>query len=82
MRALNQTKSPHHDFGLDGISADFAGRIATAVWFGKLSEEAAREALWSYAMASHGGMRRDAMTMLEALLAEYRRRREQQDICW
>lgn len=66
---------------LTRISAEFAGQLATAVWLRKLTDEAAREALWSYAMSCHGGTRPEAMRMLEALTAEYRRRRDWQDAC-
>jgi len=63
------------------IAADFAGQIAIAVWLGKLTEEAAREALGSYAMACHQRKGTPSVSMREALYCEYRRRRERQDAC-
>jgi hypothetical protein len=63
------------------IAAGFAGQIAVAVWLGKLSDEAAREALESYALACHQAKRTPRATMIEALMCEYRRRREGQDMC-
>ena len=67
--------------GLSLIACDFVGQIATAVWLEKLSDAAAREALWSYALACHRGKRWESMGLSEALIAEYRRRRERQDAC-
>lgn len=67
--------------GLSLIAADFAGQIATAVWLGKLTGEAAREALWCYSLACHRGKRWESIAMREALTVEYRRRRERQDAC-
>ncbi len=66
---------------LSTMAADFAGHIATAVWLGKLSDEAAREALGSYALACYRSRRTPAAGMTEALYSEYRRRREWQDAC-
>lgn len=66
---------------LNSAAADFAGQIAIAVWLGKLTEEAAREALASYAMACHQAKRISCVRLKEALVAEYRRRRERQDAC-
>lgn len=76
-------ESESHDaHGFDSVSIEFAGQIATAVWLGKLSDEGAREALWSYAMACHAGARLDAARMLEGLITEYQRRRAGQELCW
>jgi len=66
---------------LSTIATDFAGQIAVAVWLGKLTDEAAREALVSYAMACHQAKRMPCVRLREALVCEYRRRREQQDAC-
>lgn len=67
-------------YRLTRIESDFAGQIATAVWLRRLTDEAAREALGSYAIACHGG--REARAGLRAALErEYRRCRERQDIC-
>jgi hypothetical protein len=82
MSGVDEMNGRHDERGLGMIAAEFAGQIATAVWLRKLSEEAAREALGSYARACHSGTRRDAAGLLDALVAEYRRRREQQDVCW
>lgn len=65
---------------LTQVAADFAGQIATAVWLRRLTDEAAREALGSYALACAAtGPARERMGA--ALLSEYRRRRERQDAC-
>jgi hypothetical protein len=66
---------------LNTVAADFAGQIAIAVWLGKLTEEAAHEALGSYAMACHQARRTPCLRLREALVIEYRRRRERQDAC-
>ena len=66
---------------LNTIAADFAGEIAISVWLGKLTEEAAHEALGSYAMASHRARGMHCGRLREALVGEYRRRRERQDAC-
>ena len=66
---------------LNTVAAEFVGQIATAVWLSKLTDKAAQEALWSYAMACHHGKRARSMRMRSALLSEYRRRRERQEAC-
>ena len=66
--------------GLTRLDADFTVQIATAVWLSRLSEEAALEALNSYAIASERG-KRAQVRLRVALLREYRRCRERQDIC-
>lgn len=66
---------------LSTTAADFAGQIATAVWLGKLTDESAREALVSYAIAYHRARRIPCVRLKDALLSEYRRRRERQDAC-
>lgn len=80
MHAANPTREPAGR-RLGRISTEFAGQIAAAVWLSRLRDEDAREALWSYAVACHSGTREYAASLFEALLAEYRRRREQQDLC-
>lgn len=81
MQIAYETKRRLPAVGLSLIAADFAGQIATAVWLSKLTDAAAREALWSYALACHRGKRWESMGMRAALVAEYRRRRERQDAC-
>lgn len=66
---------------LNDVAAEFAGQIATAVWLSKLTDTAAREVLWSYAMACHHGKRARSMRMRAALVSEYRKRRERQEAC-
>jgi hypothetical protein len=66
---------------LGSVAAEFAGHIATAVWLGKLTDEAACEALWSYAMACCRGKRYECARMRVDLMAEYRHRRDGQDLC-
>ena len=65
---------------LTRVESDFVGQIAAAVWLCKLTDEAAREALVSYAMARHRGKRVHAR-LSAALEREYRRCRERQDLC-
>lgn len=62
------------------IDANFAAQIATAVWIGNLSDAAAREALLSYAIACQLADRTHLIRLREALIAEYRRCRERQDL--
>lgn len=81
MHVVHETSTPCRDDRLDAVSAEFAGQIATAVWLTNLTDAAAREALWSYAMACYCGARWRSMGLWRALLAEYRRRREGQDAC-
>ena len=66
---------------LSAVASDFAGQIAIAVWLGKMTDDAAREALQSYAMAYRLAKRKPWVGMSDALLTEYRRRREGQEIC-
>jgi hypothetical protein len=65
---------------LSAVESDFAGQIATAVWLCRLTEEPAREALGSYAMARHRTEKARA-GLGAALEHEYRRCRERQDLC-
>lgn len=65
---------------LTRVESNFVGQIAAAVWLRRLSDEAAREALVSYAMARHRGKRVHARLWV-ALEHEYRRCRERQDLC-
>lgn len=82
MRDAHGTTQATQKRGLGDVSAEFAGLIATAVWLRKLSEEAACDVLRFYAMACQSGTGRSAAAVLDALMAEYRLRRAQQDICW
>ncbi len=65
---------------LTRTDSDFAVQIATAVWLHRLTDEAACEALGSYAMA-RGRARGDHGRLWAALEREYRRCRERQDLC-
>jgi hypothetical protein len=62
-------------------ASEFVGRIAVAVWIGRLTDEAAREALQAYATTGRRSGQVDASSLHEAILAEYRHRREGQDLC-
>lgn len=66
---------------LNTMTADFVGRISVAVWIGRLSDQAACEALQAYAEACREGDRPASGSMRDLLLAEYRRRREGQELC-
>lgn len=81
MQAAYEMETRNPEILLGRVPREFAGQLATAVWLGELTCEAAREALWSYAMACHGGARPASTRMLEALMSEYRFRREWQDVC-
>ncbi len=66
------------------MTSEFVGRLAVAVWIGKLTEDAAREVLLAYAAACQqlGQLDKpDKPGVHEAILAEYRHRREGQDLC-
>jgi hypothetical protein len=65
---------------LTKVESAFVGQIAAAVWLRRLTDEAAREALVSYAMARHRGKRVHAR-LWAALEREYRHCRERQDLC-
>lgn len=65
---------------LSPFESTFAGQIATAVWLGNLTEQAALEALTSYAIACHLRERANSLRLRAALLTEYRRTRERQDL--
>ena len=65
---------------LTRVESNFVGQIAAAVWLHRLTDEAAREALVSYAMARHRA-RRPHARLWAALEHEYRRCRERQDLC-
>jgi hypothetical protein len=66
---------------LTNMTSDYVGRIAVAVWIGRLTEDAAREALGAYAAACQGIERARPDGLREAMLAEYRHRREGQELC-
>ena len=65
---------------LSRVEADFAVQIATDVWLGTLTDEAARAVLGAYAMACHRDRRAQAR-FRATLVREYRRCRERQDVC-
>jgi hypothetical protein len=66
---------------LSTTTSEFVGRIAVSVWIGRLTDEAAREALQAYATACRQSGQADAGRIHEAILAEYRYRRDGQDLC-
>jgi hypothetical protein len=66
---------------LTNMTSEYVGRIAVAVWIGRLTDEAAREALGAYAAACQGMEKARPERLHEAMLAEYRHRREGQDLC-
>lgn len=63
------------------MTSEFVGRLAVAVWIGKLTEDAAREVLRAYSAACRQLEQPAEPGVHEAILAEYRRRREGQDLC-
>lgn len=75
--SVDVTRDEH---GLTKVEFNFAEQIATAVWLRRLTDEAAREALGSYALACHGPKRTPA-SLLAALAREYHLCRERQDLC-
>ncbi|HUF73291.1 MAG TPA: hypothetical protein VMR74_10375 [Gammaproteobacteria bacterium] len=66
---------------LSTMTSEFVSRISVAVWIGRLTEEAAREALVAYAAACQRIDATEAVHVHEAILSEYRHRREGQDLC-
>ncbi len=66
---------------LTTMTSEFVGRIAVAVWIGRLSDEAAREALRAYVAACEQSGRAQTACSHDAILAEYRYRREGQELC-
>jgi hypothetical protein len=66
---------------LTSITSEYVGRIAVAVWIGRLTDEAAREALGAYAASCQGIEKASSEGLHEAMLAEYRHRREGQELC-
>ena len=66
---------------LNTMTSDFVGRISVAVWIGRLSDEAACEALEAYASACRRLGHMSGKGIHEAILAEYRHRREGQELC-
>lgn len=82
MHALRQAEDRSAGAGLDFVPIEFAGQIAVAVWLGNISDAAACEALWCYALAcDRGGAREEAAAVFASLMSEYRFRREWQDVC-
>jgi predicted secreted protein len=67
--------------GLNTMTSEFVGRISVAVWIGRLSDDAAREALGAYAATYRRVDSAYADSLHEAILAEYRHRREGQELC-
>jgi len=66
---------------LSTMTSKFVGRISVAVWIGRLSDEAAREALSAYAATCREVEASHPARVHEAILAEYRHRRDGQDLC-
>jgi len=66
---------------LRAMTSEFVSRIAVAVWVGKLTDEAARAALEAYAAACQRIERTRDGGLRNAVLDEYRHRREGQDLC-
>jgi hypothetical protein len=80
-RPLVVTMSETDMAKLSAVATSFAAQIATAVWLRKLSDDAAYEALRSYSLACHRGGSGLSARLRDALVSEYRRRREAQDLC-
>ncbi len=78
--ARYETEATSEACRLTRVESDFVGQIAAAVWLYRLTDEAAREALVSYAMARHRGRRVHAR-LRAALEHEYRHCRERQELC-
>ena len=66
---------------LSSLSEEYVGRIAVAVWIGRLTDDAARDALVAYAAASQPLEHASTERILEAMLAIYRHRRDGQELC-
>lgn len=66
---------------LNALTSEYIGRISVSVWIGRLTDEAAREALRAYAAACQRIEQAPGGSAAEAVLAEYRRRRDGQDLC-
>lgn len=67
--------------GLSTMTSEYVGRIAGAVWIGRLTDEAAREALRAYAAVCREVDGERPGNVHQAILTEYRHRREGQDLC-
>lgn len=66
---------------LSTMTSEFISRISVAVWIGRLTDEAAREALVAYAAACQRLDVTEAVRVHDTILAEYRYRRDGQDLC-
>ncbi len=62
------------------VERGFACRLATSVWLAELDDDAARDALYAYAMARSRDPWAQACLRV-ALLTEYRLCRERLDLC-
>jgi hypothetical protein len=67
--------------GLNDLTAGFIRRLAVAVWIDRITDQAAREALRAYASALVESERVPAASVHEAILAEYRHRRDGKALC-
>lgn len=65
---------------LNAMASDFVGRISGAVWVGRLSDEAAQQALEAFAAAFQRSGWAQTGNVRQSILTEYRLRREQQDL--
>jgi len=63
------------------MTSEFVGRISVAVWIGKLSDDAACSVLEAYAASCKKLGETPQERAHEAILAEYRYRRDGQDLC-
>jgi len=66
---------------LDTMTAEFVGRLSVAVWIGRLTDDAACEVLEAYAAACQRMDPSPVPDKSRSILAEYRYRREAQDLC-
>jgi hypothetical protein len=63
------------------MTSDFVGRISCAVWIGRLTDEAAKQALEAFAVSfQRSGYAQDG-NVRDVILAEYKYQRERQDLC-
>jgi hypothetical protein len=66
---------------LHAMTSDFVDRISGAVWIGKITDEAAQQALEAFAVAYQRSGWAQSGNMRDVILAEYRYCRERQDLC-
>jgi hypothetical protein len=66
---------------LNQMTSDFVGRISGAVRIGRLSDEAAQQALEAFAASFQRSGWAQTGNVRKSILTEYRLRRERQDAC-